>query len=381
MDNYNAPMPFPFTSVWKHRSQAGVRLRGLRNLSILFFAIAIASFAVAQTGTPWPEADKLFHTDPRWLGADAAFSIDLGNGRVLWMFGDTFVARKPGDDRRHAAFVRNTVAIQSGYDPSHAAIKFYWNTRGGTPSEIFPSEGKSWMWPGSGIRIGNKLLLFCSRIASDNAKGSLGFKVVGWNAYWVTNPDAEPTDWNLKTAAEISDTVIMASAVLRQGKFIYLFGESEPKHDLYLARLSVTALTKGKFGPLEWWSGKDWQTSASARHPVQLAVATETSVQRDPGGADFIEVYSRGFGATDIVMSRAQNLEGPWSPPQTIYRPPESDTPGAFVYAGKSHAELKGADLIITYAANGPIEKVTQDMSFYFPRFVKVKLHGREQSH
>ena len=100
-------------------------------------------------------------------------------------------------------------------------------------------------------------------------------------------------------------------------------------------------------------------------------------MQRDPGGMGFIEVNSEGFGASTIVMRRARNLEGPWSPPKMIYRPAESDAPDAFVYAGKSHAELKGADLILTFVANGPVEKVAKDTSLYFPRFVKVELQSR----
>ena len=40
---------------------------------------------------PWPEADELFRSDPHWLGSDDAYSIDLGDGRVLWLFGDTFI--------------------------------------------------------------------------------------------------------------------------------------------------------------------------------------------------------------------------------------------------------------------------------------------------
>lgn len=337
-------------------------------------------FGVAQTGAPWPEADKLFHSDPRWLGADGAYSIDLGNGRVLWTFNDSFVAQKPGYDRRSASFLRNSVAIQTGYDPSRATLKFYWRTRQGSPSEIFPSHNHIWMWPGSGILIGSKLILFCARVASDNSKDSLGFKLIGWNAYWVSNPNEEPTVWKLEEAAEVSDTVIMASAAIRDESFVYLFGESEPEHDLYLARLRVETVANGKLGPLQWWSGKSWQFSAANRRPIQLAAGTETSVQRDPVGAGFIEINSRGFGATDIVMRRAQSLEGPWSPPRVIYRPPESDAPDAFVYAGKSHAELKGADLILTYAANGPDEKVAKDMSLYFPRFVKVELESRGQT-
>ena len=373
-------MPLRLRSAWKDCQNRGLWRVGLCHLSGLLSAIGIGSLAAAQTGTPWPEADKLFHSDPLWLGADGAYSVDLSNGRVLWIFSDTFVARKAGDDRRHAAFVHNTVAIQCGYDPSRATIKFYWRTRSGEPSEIFASEGQTWMWPSAGIRIANELLLFSGRITSDSEKGSLGFKSVGWNAYWVSNPDDEPSAWKLKAAAESSDSVVMASAVLRDGGFVYIFGESEPEHDLYVARLGVETLARGKFGPLEWWSGRGWQTAASGRRPIQLAAGTETSVQRDPSGTGFLEINSRGFGATDIVMQRAENLEGPWSAPTMIYRPPESDEPDAFVYAGKSHAELKGADLILTYAANGPDEKVAKDMSLYFPRFVKVDLHPRQHT-
>jgi len=340
-----------------------------------------ATNAVAQTGVAWPEADKLFHSDPRWLGADAAYSIDLGRGRVLWMFNDTFVASKVGDGRSHSAFVRNTVAIQSGYDPSHATIKFYWRTKRGKPGEIFPNEGKVWMWPGSGIHIGNRLLLFCERVAADHSKNSLGFKSVGWNAYWVTNPDDEPIAWRLKIAARIRDTVVMASQALQVDGFVYLFGQSEPEHDLYMARLSVQTLANGKLAPLEWWTGSNWQTAKANRRPIIHDAGTETSVQRNPDGTDFFEVNSEGFGAADLILRRAQKLEGPWSAPEKIYRPPESDAPDAFVYAGKSHAELTGADLILTYVANGFNESVARDMSRYFPRFVKVELHGPEQAH
>jgi Domain of unknown function (DUF4185) len=372
-------MQFLLNPVWEGHQHEGSWHLVLSRVTVLFFALGIASTAVGQTGMAWPEADELFHSDSRWLGADGAFSVDLGGGRVLWMFGDSFVARKPGDERSHSAFVRNTVAIQSGYDPSHATIKFYWQTRRGSPSEIFPSEGPVWMWPGSGIRIGNRLLLFCQRVASDSAKDSLGFKSVGWSAYWVTNPDDEPNVWKLKIATEVSDTTMtMASQALRDDGFVYLFGQSEPEHHLYMARSSIENFAKGKLSPLQWWSDTGWQTDSSKRSSVLPDAGTETSVQHDPGGMGFIEVNSEGFGASTIVMRRARNLEGPWSPPKMIYRPPESDAPDAFVYAGKSHPELKGADLILTYVANGPDEKVAKDMSLYFPRFVKVELHSRE---
>ncbi|MFT4112894.1 DUF4185 domain-containing protein [Silvibacterium sp.] len=332
------------------------------------------SAAHAQSGASWPEADRLFHADPRWLGADGAFSVDLGEGRVLWIFNDSFVAKRQGDDRRHAAFVHNTVAIQQGYDPSRATIHFYWRTKQGAPSEIYPNEGDVWMWPSSGIRVGSRLLLFATRVGADHAPHSLGFKLLGWNAYWVDNPDEEPSAWTLRVVEQRNDAVVMASSLVRKGAYVYAFGASEPQHDLYVARMQASSLEKGELGTIEWWTGSGWDASDAKRKAIASDTGTETSVQADPRGGGYIGVYSKGFGGSIIVMQTAKELTGPWSASMPLYRPPESDAPGAFVYAGKSHAELQGADLVLTYAANGPDEKVLGDMRLYFPRFVRVNL-------
>lgn len=78
--------------------------------------------AISITAKPWPEADSLFKKDRSWLGGDGAYSVNLKNGRVLWLFADTFVADGPVKSRREAKLIRNSLAIQHGYDPSSASI-------------------------------------------------------------------------------------------------------------------------------------------------------------------------------------------------------------------------------------------------------------------
>jgi hypothetical protein len=73
-------------------------------------------------------------------------------------------------------------------------------------------------------------------------------------------------------------------------------------------------------------------------------------------------------------MRSSKEITGPWSTLQAIYLPPESRGPDPFVYAGKAHPELTGADLIATYAANGSEKRLAEDMSIYFPRFVRCSL-------
>ena len=341
------------------------RLIGL----LILLTTALAS---AQEATAWPEADRLFRGDPRWLGSDAAFSVDLGSGRVLWLFGDTYVARKPDSGRRNAAFVRNTVGIETGYDPSRAQMKFYWRTGG--RMEIFPNEGDIWMWPQSGNRVGRTLLLFSARVAPTKTKGAMAFRAVGWQAYLVDNPDDDVIAWHLQKALEDPGNVTVGAAAIREGEFVYAYGTSEPQHDLYLARWRASEVEAGRLPSPEWWCGDGWRADPAGRRAIMTGVSTEASLQRDPRGSGYIEINSQGFGATNIVMRRADRLEGPWTGPETIYRPPESNNKGAFVYAGKSHAEQVGADLVITYATNSFDDAALNDTRLYFPHFVRVKL-------
>lgn len=163
----------------------------------------------------------------------------------------------------------------------------------------------------------------------------------------------------------------LASTVLRDGEFLDLLGSGDV--GVYLARVSVAAAQRGDLRDMKWWSGGEWR-SAAHRQVLIFDASSEASLQADPRGSGFLEVNSQGFGATNIVMRRAPRAEGPWGEPEVMYRPPESDGPYPLVYAGKSHSELQGAEMVLTYAANGPDQRLAVDMSIYFPRFVRVKL-------
>jgi hypothetical protein len=323
----------------------------------------------------WPDADQLFRSDPRWLGGDAAFSVDLGAGRVLWLFGDSLVARKAGDARKVSNMVHNSIAIQNGYDPGHATLKFYWGRRHGKPADFAAPEGKRWLWPMHGVRLGPRLLLFYTRVEPDHEEDSLGFRLVGWTAFLIDNPDQEPSAWKL-LQLDVPDghgTIIIGASAMQIEDFLYVFGYREPEHDVYLVRWPASSAAKGQLFSPEWWCGSDgWQANISERRPVMGDSSSEFSIQRDPRSIGFIEVNTQGFGAADIVMRRAEVLQGPWGKPQMLYRPPESDGPTPFVYAGKSHPELTGADLIVTYVANGSDRILANDMSIYYPRFVRL---------
>jgi len=332
---------------------------------------------VDATGALWPEADALFHQEPRWLGADAAYSISLGGGRTAWLFGDTFVSTSAAHLRTESTMVRNSVAVQTGLDPTRAAMTFAWGGAGGAPASFFADRGDRWHWPGGGFRIeGGPLLVFLWIIRADS--GGLGFAAEGWRAVSIANPDDAPGGWQLTfldPPAQPWDAVPIA--VARDGDFAVGLA-IDAQHRGMLARFPLAAFD---LRATQWWDGKAWGAGPPA--VVIDDAGPEASLHFDAALGLWIHVASRGFGATTIAVRTAQAVTGPWSAPQTAFTPPESAGPSPLVYAGKAHPELATPDgsLAVTYATNSfnfaDLVSADGQAHLYWPRFTRLSLRRR----
>jgi hypothetical protein len=330
----------------------------------------------------WREADRLFHRDPHWVGADVASSVDLGGGRILWLFGDTWIDPSGKGTRRAARMVSNSVAIQTGTDPTTAAIRFYWGTTaGGRADALFPDRNGESLWFGNGVRVDDRLVLFFARTRRRTGTG-LGFEHVGWTAVMVQNPDDEPSAWRvrpLETPANPLGILVGFAAVLRRGEQVYALGSENPvkSHPIYAARWAVDEVRRGYLGQPEWWAGESrgWipDSSSVQRWPLFEDGQSELTVHEDEATQRFIGVQTLGFGSADVMMRAAPLLTGPWSAPRMVYRPPEHYRPNVMIYAAKAHPELTGGDLVLTYATNTfEFTGQLQDSLIYYPRFVRL---------
>jgi hypothetical protein len=330
--------------------------------------------------SPWRNADLLFRRDPHWVGSDGAYSIDLGNDRTLWLFGDTFIDASGRHTRVGSRMVRNTVAIQTGRDPSRAKIVFYWGkTTDGRSGSFFPDEGSYWFWPGHGIRIGDRLILFFGRLRG--TRTGLGFAAAGWRAIMVDNPDDEPPRWRAKTLRTRDNPLGVGpgAGVIQLGEHVYAFGAQEPvnPHPIHVVRWRVDDVRKGNLLDHEWWAGPDigWvaDSSTAARWPVFENGQSEFSIHYDTITRRFLELQTNGFGAADVVIRSAPALTGPWTPQRLLYRPSEYYQPDIMIYAAKAHPQLSGADLVLTYATNSfRFEQSVGDSLIYYPRFLRL---------
>ncbi len=343
-------------------------------------AIATPSLSAA----PWPEANALFERDPTWIGGDGAYSIDLGAGRILWLFGDSFIATSPARKRTESRVIRNSIALQQGSNPATATAHFAWRTLNAQPASFFPESNGVWFWPGHGARLDSGqgsgqrsgLLLFLMRVRA--SAGGLGFTVEGSVCQFIENPDDDPLTWRSREVpfSPVSFAMIGVGGVMSDAHFFYAYSPREPgNHDVFLVRWPKAQAALGDLSKPEWWTSSGWTAQASlAREPKVVFPNGQTEFTVSPNAhGGFSEIQSSGFGATDIALRTSSAPEGPWSATTAVYTPPESSRPGALVYAGKAHPELQGADMVLTYVANhSDFATVQNDMSLYYPRFVRV---------
>lgn len=324
-----------------------------------------------MNGSAWPQADALFRSDARWLGSDDAYSVPIGPARTLWLFGDTFIGDGDDPDRANAAFIRNSIAIAGGDDPASSAIRFVWGEAGGAPASFFEVPAPDWLWPLHGVRLGDRLVLFFM-LVRPTAPGRTGgiedwreqgmfsfFDAYGWTAVEVSNPDDEPERWRWSFVAPLQAApIVVGAAALLEDDELYLYGWDHARR-IHVARAR-------DLSSLAWWDGEGW---GGEPVPVVEDGHTEFTVHR---AGERLVMTSIVDGALSLRFSARP--EGPWSAPAPAFTPEEAGRADAFVYAGKAHPQLAGADIVATYASIGPVDITLKDDSLYRPRFARLHL-------
>ena len=346
--------------------------------------------AVSGSGVSWTAADSVFHQEPRWLGGDGAYSVDLGGGRVAWLFGDTFVATSAALVRAESEMVRNTVAVQTGLDPTTAAMQAAWGPEiGGRPTSVFGEIGDRWHWPGGGARLPSGKVAVFLMIQRPTPGEGLGFASDGWRVAFVSNPDDPPSKW-LVTLVDPQPQpfdAVVGTAVALEGAYLYaLAASSDSNHVGRLARFPLDALDRRDLGAIEWWTGARWASPSELRDAPAVVMddaGSEASLHRDDRLGLWLHIASRGFGATTIAVRTAPAVTGPWSDQADVFTPPESLEANPFVYAAKAHPEIATPDatLAVTYATNSfrfeDLLTVDGARRLYWPRFARIRLVPR----
>jgi hypothetical protein len=320
--------------------------------------------------------NSIFTSDKYWRGADGAATIDLGDNRILWLFGDTFIDIEGTGKRSNSTLIRNSIAIQNGVDIENPTIHYFTGGSGEEPKDFFEIPGNTWFWIGHGVLVNTKLIIFLFELERTNE--GFGFQSIGWYMVIVNNPSEDPMSWDIEylKGPEPANILAGSSAVLKDNRYIYAFGVEEPgTHEVYLIRFSIDQLLKGSFSSMAWWVRNQWVSNwgEAPENAVLFEGHTEFSVHYQKEIEQYIQVQTFGFGKAKVGYRLASQLQGPWSDPVIFYEPNLEDHQ-EFVYSANAHPKLSEDGIIITYNVNNfDFGKLVNNESIYFPRFIKLK--------
>lgn len=362
---------------------------------------------------PYPEVTNIFQSKRGWVGADGAYSIYLENGTTLWTFGDTWIGDIKNGQRVGCRMINNSAGIQDLRD-KRDPVDFSWmkgakssfqkkNKRGRNdePSSLWvPSQNDgSYYWPADGAVFDGKLYMFLHKIKPNKSKDTLfQFDTVCDALMRVENPTDPPEEWRhtIKELGNNAEELFMATACFTDDKYLYILC-SYPKiksgldvHPQILARLPKTQLDNFEFENLEYYckdrtlqpknfalQSNHWDTNL--KEPIVLFPdgAPEMSLTRIPGSDGIFAIYMPPL-SRDIMIRRADRIEGPWSYREKIYTCPESKD--IMVYSVKAHEELttESGELILTYCRNSDDKSHIEKPEIYFPQGLRAFVRKRQ---
>ncbi len=135
-----------------------------------------------------------------WLGGDGAYSVDLGSGSSLWIFGDTFVGPSTATSRtQENGFIHNSVAV-STCSGQTCSFQYYWNgMNSSAPGPVFSVPGSStdWFWPMDGFVYNGTLYLALMQMHATGGGGAFGFAYSGAQLASISNYTAPPSQWSI----------------------------------------------------------------------------------------------------------------------------------------------------------------------------------------
>ena len=400
---------------------------------ILLWLVCGASLAAADEplpGEPDEMWNRVFARFDGWTGGDGAYSFDLGDGRTLWLFSDSWIGGvAEGKHAPGSRMVNNAIAVhqtpEAGSVPDFDALKFHWGPKDQNghptawmtpdaarvePSHIQTADGDAatWYWLADGIVAPGpdgkpRLLVFLwhvGRTAED--KGVWSFKSVGGALAVIDNPHEPISSWNVtqfdnphtinsdqaKADPQLSEVSWGSEVMLvpksdgahsrENANELFIYGVKETSgwnKQLVLARAPAERCED--FATWRFRTAEGWSPRPTDAVPLADGVANEFSIEPLPidGPTQYVMIHSEPIFGTRIMTRAAKDPVGPWTKPVPVFDVPDVKRHESyFTYAAKGHASLaRPGELLVTYVINShDFWKMAADASIYRPRFVRV---------
>jgi hypothetical protein len=320
--------------------------------------------------------------NPEFQGGDVGASVELQDGRQLFLFGDTLRGR----DFDGQSFVRNSMLV---FSPTCAQVLLPADHGAILPDR---ADGVGY-WPMSVSRVartGYDLVgVSAQRVRGngDTTAGVFAFDNLGPAvAVFVVPRGGTPQLIALRDVGpDRVDTTrpVWGAATTVVGDRVYLYGTARPDKDgvfgfsLQVARVDVDDLLE----PTAWryWDGSRWQRDADRAAvlvPAVGGVSQTLSVFEQGGRWYAISKRDEVFG-TDLTVWTAPGPTGPFTPSPALAQIPSDAVTGTLRYLPLAHPDLlpRPGTVVVSYSQNDTeFTDVLADPRRYRPRFLRVRL-------
>jgi hypothetical protein len=358
------------------------------------FAIGLAFLAVAAVGVSRPASSMAAGCAPRvkvsaapdvafnqmfaaygndntltddWTGGDGAYSVPLPDGRVVWMFSDTFLGTVNPNGTRPTStpLINNDFVLQEG----GTLVETLHGGPAAHPTSLIVPEDASWAWMGDATVEGDRLRQFTSTFVR-TGPGMWDWEWSGTDIVTFSLPDLEILDTD---DAPTGVGVDYGAALLEDGEYTYLYGVEDDQTVKYL---HLARADRGNvLGSWEYWDGVGWSSDPLDSARLMSGVSNSLSVFRWRDAFVLLTQDSTVPFSSEIVAYASCTPQGPFEHRTHLYTTPETGG-DIFTYNALAHPEFTNAQgLLVSYNVNSfKAGDVYRDVTIYRPRFIRVKV-------
>lgn len=367
------------------------RSRALLVLLVCLLCLGKSAYALSPDSACTPKFSLQQGQALGWLGADAAYSMPLADGRDVWIFGDTLYGTDRVVHGDKPQMVRNSIGISTCDADGHWNLSYVIRKDAdGHPHDFFTAQHpNTWYWAMDGFVAGHKLwvTLLCLRNTPATQPQAMGFETCGTDLAEVSPEGSDAQQWKIRYFPLVADgthAYPSATAVVHGGD-AYIFAQQEAgTRPLLATRIPLKGLADPQKHLEYLTAGDTWQSGfdpKDAKHVMEKG-SSELSIRYHPELKEWLAVlFAPDSFSSKILLRTAPDLTGPWSDGQVIYQVPEMQPakPGydkdTFCYAAKEHPEFERGDLVFTYACNTfSVPKLATNLGIYFPQVVRMPM-------
>ncbi|MGW3380362.1 hypothetical protein RKD47_000853 [Streptomyces albogriseolus] len=332
-----------------------------------------------------------------WTGGDGTHSVRLPDGRLLWLFSDTFLGRvhRPPNPAGEAyawrdggaPLVRNSAVVMRGGRPEATL-----------PAPLFPDPAPgSWRWPvaarveprspGAAERVLRVLLWVRRHGAPPWIYGEPLATEVATLSLPALRLESVTTVLDERRTGDLSRRVLFGTTLVAEDGWTYVYGgddgrpASRPASHAYVARVPEGGL--GDPAAWEYWDGSGWRSRARPA-PVlgdgrRTGVGSAFTVTRDDRTYVLFTMAAGAEGLATVMAYWACSPAGPWHGPAGAFTP-ALPAPGTAAYNPQAHPGLgRDGRLVLSHDVNWldtstAAGMLSRNVSLYRPRFVTVRL-------